>query len=177
MQILGVGRAEAHDGGVEQRVGQVVGVDARGEGGVLGLEGRDQRARRGRLALAGRGGVALELGVDLGRVGRAERDEALQEGPAQIRVDRQALGAVPRSSQPRSTAVCSSVREVAANARANASCRSLSRLDVLEQAQEQRRPAVAVAVAPARCGELLDRSLGLAQQRGDDRDVALGAQA
>ena len=38
--------------------------------------------------------IAPELGLDLRRVGRTERGEALQQRPAQVGVDREALGSV-----------------------------------------------------------------------------------
>ena len=75
----------------------------------LRLGGRPQRPGGRRPPLPGRGGVPLQLGVDLRVAGRADGDQRRAAAPsaASASTARPAHGPVP-SSSPRSTATCSS---------------------------------------------------------------------
>ena len=59
---------------------------------LLGLHGRHQGACGRSLPVPARGVVARQLGVDLGRVGRTQGEQALEQGPAQVGVDRKTRG-------------------------------------------------------------------------------------
>ena len=60
---------------------------------LLGLHGRTQGPCRGRLAVARRGAVPGQLGVDVVLRGLAQGHQAAEQVPAQVRVDGQAVHA------------------------------------------------------------------------------------
>jgi hypothetical protein len=137
---------------------------------AVGRSARAVAARRTPVA----GGVARLLGGDLGVPGRADGDQPVQEGPAGVGVDLQALHdarAVEQAAQH------GGVLPGAGGAGEGARPLQLgvaARLRGLQRGQRLVRERPPAALGPARVGEVGQRDLHPAQQRLDDADLGLG---